>query len=773
MNGINQFGSFTGFDKEGIETVQSGNWNAGSTWLGGNVPDTSDQAIIKATHTVTLNSSTFAGGISIESGATLDIQANTLHLRSNYKNDGSFIGSGTVRLVGNALQSLSGSSNTNFEILEINNPQGVIINSGEIAIGTRLDVISGNLNTNGRITLLSSSSRTANLGQVLGSLSGSIKAQRHINGVGNDVGWRHLCSPLQSSALSDFKYHPSTYPKGIYFYGFSGSNQNYNWANAYRFSESSAGLSGNFDDGWIAASSITNPISYTIPYTIYTGGVNFPEYDLQVEGIPNVGNQVISGLSLTGTSRWHLIGNPYPSSIDWSAVTRTGIDAVAYVFSETNGGYIATNLLPNPNLIASFQAFFVRVNNATNNITFQENDKVNTDAPFQKSFKNGDRMLMRLTNTRTKRFSPAAVDWIADASAAFDSEYDAYKLYNGYPLPNLGLIPADDTTELQVAADAPGRAVYSYAIRVLTPPTDTMELLFEDLPGSNDFCIRLYDKDMDSTMTISKGFAYRFLLRDTANYARFELSAFDVNASASIDHISCHGAADERLALELPQWTSFNVRWYDAQGSMLKQSLNVNGSDSLLSLLPGNYVVSLSDVNGLCPVFDKNYSVLEPQEVVADFELSADTLFVGDTLQISNRSQGASNFYWSFGDGSIDSSTNPTHVYQWAGAFSFALLSYENNCSDTISRQVKVVQAPLSGAALDKGEDYRVKLRANGIVVSGLSQEAHTIALYDMRGALIFSDAFEGGSYFKEGLSIVPGTYTVKVDSEFTKQISQ
>jgi len=764
--GITQFGTYTAFDKEAIESAQTGQWNQNSTWVGGVIPSTTDQALIVSPHTVTLTANTKAGGINIATGASLDIQTNDLSMTGSFVNDGSFTGTGIVSFDGTSTQDIGGSSNTQVELLEINNAQGVEISSGEVLINNRIDINTGTLTTNGNLTLLSDSNRTANLGEVTGSLSGTIKAQRHIDGMDNNVGWRHLTSPIQSTTLQDFKYNNSTYPNGIYFYGFTGSNQSWTWANAYRFSEPAAGISGNFDDGWIAASNISNGISHTLPYTIYTGGPNFPEYDLEVEGYTNVGAISISGLSLTGTNRWHLIGNPYPSSIDWSAVTRTGVDAICYLFSETNGGYVASNLLPSPNLIGSFQGLFIRVNNATNSITFNENDKVTSDAPFQKALSDGDLLRMKLSNLNNGRWSPAAIDWVQGASPHFDSEYDAYKLYNGFPFPNLGIFTDQDTTEFQVAADAPGKSVYTYFLRTLTSVSDTMELHFEEFPTQANLCMLLYDRELDSTMLVTENLKYTFYLSDTTDFARFELTTFDVDMGPQVEHISCFGEVDGKIVLELPKWTAFNVTWSDSLGNLLRYNPNVYLSDSIIGLSGGDYNIEFEDTSGTCRTLSKTLSVFEPQEVIADFSLNKDTLEIDEELLITNLSQGASSFYWTLGDGTLDTSFNASHSYSLAGNYTINLLSAEGECTDTSSKDIVVIEKTLPASQSEIFEKAIIALNTNQLKIEGLDLQEQQIELSDVKGQVILSSKTESPTYYKDGLGLSPGVYFLIIDDK-------
>ena len=57
----------------------------------------------------------------------------------------------------------------------------------------------------------------------------------------------------------------------------------------------------------------------------------------------------------------------------------------------------------------------------------------------------------------------------------------------------------------------------------------------------------------------------------------------------------------------------------------------------------------------------------QTKELQACFEISKDTLSVGETLQITDCSKGASNHSYAFGNGETSADTSPEAVYQEGG----------------------------------------------------------------------------------------------------------
>lgn len=95
-----------------VTSNQSGNWNTGSTWVGGAVPLAGDDVVIANGHTVTMDISPTALSLNINSGGTLDANGNTLTVTGNTTIDGNLddlTGGSTIQVAGNFTINSSGS----------------------------------------------------------------------------------------------------------------------------------------------------------------------------------------------------------------------------------------------------------------------------------------------------------------------------------------------------------------------------------------------------------------------------------------------------------------------------------------------------------------------------------------------------------------------------------------------------------------------------------------------------------------------------------------
>ncbi len=97
----NGTGSSAGtFTYNGYISDITGNWNTGSSWLGGGVPPAGSNVTLKPGNTITMTANESVNDITIGTGATLGLNGNTLSVSGDYSNSGNLsTNSGTVDFV--------------------------------------------------------------------------------------------------------------------------------------------------------------------------------------------------------------------------------------------------------------------------------------------------------------------------------------------------------------------------------------------------------------------------------------------------------------------------------------------------------------------------------------------------------------------------------------------------------------------------------------------------------------------------------------------------
>jgi fibronectin-binding autotransporter adhesin len=445
--------AFTSNVTDYFRSIVSSNWNTAANWesssdnstwgLATLVPSSLARLITiqNATNiTIDQNNQT-ASSIVIESGGTLtNSGTNTLQATGDWTNNGGTFkpNSGTVTFNGSGAQAIGGSSGTTFNNLTIDNGNvtGVtlssntettvsgtlLINSGKkfaIAAGKQL-TISGSLTNNSGgasgLIIHSDATGTGSLKESSGVLA---TVERYIS---NDWKWHLLSSPIASQDIwpnfapkpVDLFTTPSTFgwtttaTSPPYFnwdfyyfnpycpakeliwvnlrYPLNGNNGTYN-GRQYNDHSNSAGF---------GSATIDYPPKfiigkgYLIAYNSEWTSTHSFVGSLNTGTIDNIAIAARSGSTPAG-SDYNLVGNPYPSSIDWNAIRTMNSSNLSsgtyWIWNDNDGNYGAWDgsswTHGTSQYIAPEQGFFVKAS-ATGNLTMDNSVKVHSTQAWLK-----------------------------------------------------------------------------------------------------------------------------------------------------------------------------------------------------------------------------------------------------------------------------------------------------------------------------------------------------------------------------------------------------
>jgi hypothetical protein len=393
-----------------------------------------------------------AQGLIIPSGAYMIANNGNIVVTANWVNNGSFTHNGGTLIFAGAIQTLGGTSSTQFNNLTIEaGSHTSIISSGQKMIGVVLS--NDTLNANGNLTLLSTATQTALVsGSGSGEVIGNLTMQRYL---ASGFGYKYFSSPFTSDMVNDFS---------------SEINLATSFPDVYSFNESLSSA------GWV---NYTNPSGLLTPLAGYAVNFGSSSAPLTVSLTGVVNNHTISSPTLynhnqTYTLGFNLVGNPYPSPIDWNAAggwTKTNIDNAIYFFSngsvsQYTGTYssyvngVSSNGVAS-NIIAAMQGFFIHVSNGTfpvsgllavNNTARNLNP---TTVFFDYTVPQSPSPFIRLSAgfyDLGPDGDPAAFYFKAGTDGTFDKQLDALKLMNTHTgIPNLYAI-AKDTERLSIYA---------------------------------------------------------------------------------------------------------------------------------------------------------------------------------------------------------------------------------------------------------------------------------------------------------------------------------
>jgi len=364
----------------------------------------------------------------ISSGTSVYGKTGNLIAQTNIINNGTFNNTDNRVSFTGSDPTLSGASAVDFENVYIGNGSVLNITSPGHKIHGIL-LCDGTVNSGGNITLVSDSSATALIdGNGTGDILGDIIMQRYLP---SGFGYRYISSPFQSSTVNELADEIDLLA---------------DFPLVYKYDESRA------SSGWIDFTDPSNVLNPLAGYCVNFGSSASPiTFDLT--GIPNNGpislNLFNHGMEYT--EGYNLVGNPYPSPIDWDAEQgwiRTNIDDAVYFFKpgttdEYTGTYvtylegISSDGVVN-NIIPSMQGFFVHVTNGPIPVSaiLTMNNQVritNMSQSFAKSEKKGSISLVRFAAgfpDDPTSYDPMVIYYDEKATYNFNGQLDALKLFN-------------------------------------------------------------------------------------------------------------------------------------------------------------------------------------------------------------------------------------------------------------------------------------------------------------------------------------------------------
>ena len=643
------------------------------------------------------------GDLTITATGVLDVTTAGnfgISIRGDWSNSGNFRErSGAVTFNGSSAQEINSSSNEDFNDLTIDNSSGVTINasSSNVRIGGTMTVSAGVFTTNDNLVLNSTSTETGRVADLTGggSFSGSVVMERFLPA---NSGWHQLSSCISGMTLEDWE-------DDFVMSGFTGSfAPTFAFVSVYSYDESTLGV---LDSGFTAATNITNALGDGGGRWVYIG--------------PNSTNINVRGTLITGSvdlpvtytddpgqpateDGWNLVGNPYPSAINWDAAgwTKSGVNDAIYIWDLTTsqfasyvGGASSNGGTRN---IASSQGFWVQTNSGSPILRIAESCKADTLPEFYR-LQSPEWELFKIKATGYAIEDETVIRFDKNAHESFDPSMDAYKLFSTNPFaPGL-------STDIGAKRDL--------SINTLAPPINgdiEIPLRFQvgvsgnynlEFDGARDLkqvsCLFLEDLETGAMIDLKTDTAYSFYIADTTEAVRFLIHASPRAIQAAEDPI-CHDESTGFISL-----TGHGLWGYEVMNSAInlnRTDVNLSGQQTLHGLPNGTYTVTITNgFNALCPVITDTVVLDNPTEVFAEFSLSSETLELpyNATVSITNLSTGATGYTWDFGEWApLVTDSQPTYTFVTPGMHEIILTAMnDEGCIDQVSHEVLVEGIPI------------------------------------------------------------------------------
>jgi len=504
-------------------------WHQAGNWLCNAVPNGIDVLIpggltnypIISTGTATV------ADLTIGTGASITISNEVLEIAGAITNSGSINGlNGEVVMNGGSAQTIPGSLFVSDQLknLTIDNPADVVL-GGSLNISGVVMTANGNLHTSGYLTLLSTAAQTALIdGSGGGDVLGNVTVQRYLPA---GFGYKYVSSPFQSATvneLSDDLNLAAAFPT---FYSY---DENLNSA------------------GWVNYTTATNTLLPLSGYAANFGPVSAPK-TIDMTGVVNNGSVstgTIYNRNRTFTQGFNLIGNPYPSPIDWDAAagwSRVNVDDAVYYFDAgTTDQYTGTyssyinGISSNgqaSNIIAAMQGFFVHVSNGSfpvsGSVSLNNAARVNNLTSLYHKTTGNDLPLYRLGVSFDKDDTTTdhlAVYFDSDATPSFDKTKDALKMDNtNTDMPGVYARSFDDMRLSISAIPAAGDTDRVVPLGLKLERAGNVQFMsktMENMPS--DMHVYLLDIDTRNTEELTTGRAYKLPLVKGDYEGRFYLA---------------------------------------------------------------------------------------------------------------------------------------------------------------------------------------------------------------------------------------------------------
>ena len=499
------------------------NWNNVNNWTC-YVPTINDDATIPAGRVrYPLLSSGDDGTVKnlvIGSGASVTINGKMLQIAGSITSNGTIdCTSGVIEMKGSTGQVIPAGCFVNSTIarLIINNTNNVSIN-GTLNITETVRVQSGNLMTNNDLVLRSDFSKSALVeGSGSGNIIGEVTMDRFIPSA---FGYKYFSSAFSDAHVSQFSGDVDLNSSFPSFWTYIETNEATGWE-AY-----------------------TDPGELMIPGNGYA--INFGtaggERTLHTAGTVNNGDLTIN---LTNSNKpytqgFNLIGNPYPSPIDWDAAgwIKQNVDNAIYYFDAgitdqyvgTYSSYIngiSSDGTAGP-VIASQQGFFVHVSDVIypvqGSITFNNSIRVNDLNPV---FHKNSATLSPLIRLSARYDDKSKVDYLViyllqESTAEYNMQTDALKIQNtDSGVPNIYSISAD-SKKVSIKALTPSDTQVIPLI-LSSPVVSRISVSATDIKELEGFNVYLKDNSTGTITDLRREEGYAFDAGNETISDRFKL----------------------------------------------------------------------------------------------------------------------------------------------------------------------------------------------------------------------------------------------------------
>lgn len=580
--------------------------------------------------TLELNTTSFTGNsknFTVASGATLSLIGTSTFPAGFTFN---FQSGSTVSLAGTShtLGVVGTPSSFTFDNLTIA-CSGTATLSDSVTVNNILSLESGTLAlASFDLTLQSDASGSASVYNALGGTisytgSGRVVTNRYL---GDGVGWTLLASPITDATFSEWD-------DDLDIFGLTNATPGGGNADIYTWDEPT--------EAYVAVSgAVGQAIDESKGYFTY---LYYDNQTLDMRGSLNLTGQSYSVPNTSGTINgydgWVMIPNPFQCPVTVNQIIFNGGAlsgaSVLRAGGTTSGTSYATK--SGAQEIAPGEAFWVNNSSAGTSVTLeipvsaQSNsggDEFNSDRPLVNEFE----IIIEKIGVSDDRIIVRKED---NATSGLDQNYDVLKLNNTGIYHNICIADSNENLAIASYNDFTNLNLPIKLFHTTPQGNHTQyKLYFKNFTKfiADGYCASITDLLTNTTTPISSdNDTIAFTAAVTDNSVRFILNLQKFTNALAIDEY-CWNDSTGKIAINVLNAASSNFDWYK-NNQLIHQSNNLT-QDSLLNLSAGEYKVIISNPGINCGAVQHEVHLKEPQQVIADFMQSANSIDLLNTSEV-------------------------------------------------------------------------------------------------------------------------------------------
>lgn len=307
-------------------------------------------------------------------------------------------------------------------------------------------------------------------------------------------------------------------------------------------------------------------------------------------GILNAGAESFITTNSGVGKGWNLVGNPYSCSIDWNAASgwiKTNVNGSIYLHVDNSNwaawnGTIETN--GGSRYIASGQGFFVEAT-AAGTLGMSNDVKVHNGTTFFKDSRETVPNMIRLEVSGNGYADEAVVWFLPEATAGFDGQYDAHKLFGD--VAEAAQIYSSGNTALAINTMPETPAV---PVGIHAGANGTYTIKATEI--NNFFNVSLEDTKTGVFTNLLKD-SYTFSFATGENEQRFILHFGSLSVKEQGKPVANIYSHQQTVYVDIKEQVNGEIQIYSMNGELVATATATKEINKITLTNPGVYVVRL------------------------------------------------------------------------------------------------------------------------------------------------------------------------------------